>query len=61
MVAGGGLDYIIGEVDEKLGQAALGGGIVSEDRREGRIAEGFGKALSEGLASTGVVAEPAGC
>ena len=61
MVAGSGLDYIIGEVDEKLSQAALGGGIVSENRRECRIAEGFGEALSESLASAGVVAEPARC
>ena len=60
MVAGGGIDYIIREVDAKLGQAALGGGIVSEDRGEGGVTERLGEALPKGLTSTGVVAESAG-
>lgn len=39
--AGAGFDYIIGEVDEELRQATLGGGIVAQNRREGGIAKGL--------------------
>lgn len=33
---------VVREVDEQLGQAALGCGIVAENRREGGVAEGLG-------------------
>jgi hypothetical protein len=36
--AGVGLDDIVGEVNEELSKAAFGGGVVSEDGREGGVA-----------------------
>lgn len=52
-----GLDNIITKVDEELGQATLSSSIVSQDRGESGIAEGFGQALSESLAGSGIVAQ----
>jgi hypothetical protein len=40
-----------------LRQTALGGGVVAEDGREGRVAEGLGETLTEGFAGAGVVGE----
>lgn len=48
---------IIREVDEKLSQAALSGGIVAEYGRERRIAQGFGKALTQRLARPTVITQ----
>lgn len=51
------LDYVVGEVDEQLGEATLGGSIVAKGCGEGGIAEGLGKALTESLTGTGIVAQ----
>ncbi len=56
-VSGPGVDDVVRQVDEKLGEAALGGSVVTEHRREGRVAEGFGETLPEGLAGAGVITE----
>jgi hypothetical protein len=52
-----GVHDVIGEIDEQLCKAALRGGVVAEDRGEGRVAEGLREALAEGFAGAGVVAE----
>ena len=52
-----GFDHVVGKVDQELSQATLGCGIVTQDRGEGRIAKGFGKALTKRLASPGIVTE----
>ncbi len=56
-LADAGLEGVLRQVDEQLGEAALGGGVVAQDGREGLVAEGLGKALSEGFAGAGVVAK----
>lgn len=48
---------VVREVDKELCEAALGCGIVAEDRRESSIAERFGKALTQGFASASVIAQ----
>jgi hypothetical protein len=47
----------VGQIDKKLGKTALGGRIVSQDRRESRIAEWFWEALSQSLSRACVVAQ----
>ena len=56
-LSAGGFDYIIREVYQELGQAALSRGIIAQDRREGGVPEGLGEALAECLARSRVVAE----
>ena len=53
----GGIDDVIGEVDEKLSKAALRRSIVPQDRGEGGITKWLRKALPKGFASAGVVAK----
>lgn len=48
---------VVGEIDKKLSKAALGGGVISKNRREGGIAEGLGKALAKSFAGACVVAQ----
>ncbi len=40
------IDHVIGQVDEELGETSLGGGVVAQHRREGGVAQGFGKTLA---------------
>ena len=40
------IDNAIGEVDQQLGKAALGCGVVAKNRREGGIAEWFWETLA---------------
>lgn len=47
----------VGEVDEELCEAAFCGGVVAENGGEGGVAERLGETLSEGFASTGVIAQ----
>lgn len=47
----------VGQVDEQLGEAALGGGVVAQHRREGVVAQRLGQALPEGFAGAGVIAQ----
>jgi hypothetical protein len=48
---------VVREIDQKLRKAALGGCIVSQNRREGSIAEGLGKALAQSLTGTSIIAQ----
>lgn len=48
---------VVREVDEELGEAALGGGVIAQDRGKGCVSERLWKALSKGLAGTGVVTQ----
>ena len=48
---------LVGQGEQKLGEAAFGGCVVAEDGTEGRVAKGFRETLPQGLASAGVVAE----
>ena len=57
LAASGGFDYIIREVYQELGEAALSCRVVAKHRREGVVSQGLGEALAEGLARTGVIAE----
>jgi len=52
------VDHVVRQVDEQLGEAPLGRGVVAEHRREGGIPERFWQALSEGLSGSGVIAQP---
>ena len=54
------VEHIVGQVDEQLGQASFGCGVVAEDGGEGCVAEGLGEALAKGFARAGIVAEPVG-
>lgn len=56
-LADAGLEGVLRQIDEQLGEAALGGGVVAEDGREGLVAEGLGETLSERFASARVIAE----
>jgi hypothetical protein len=49
--------HVVREVDQKLRKAALGGCVVSQNRREGGIAERFRKALAQSFAGTGIVTQ----
>jgi hypothetical protein len=51
------LDDVIGEINEKLSQAALSSGIIAEDRRERGIAKRLRQALAKSLASASVIAQ----
>lgn len=50
---------IVGEVDEELSKASLGGCIVTENGGKGGIAERFGKALTQGFSGSAIVAQAA--
>jgi hypothetical protein len=49
--------HIVGEIDQELSKASLSGCVVTENRRKGGISQRFGKALSEGLARSGVITQ----
>jgi hypothetical protein len=51
--------YAVGEINEKLGKAALGRGVVAENGGECRVAKGLGETLSESLAGARIVAQTA--
>lgn len=53
----GSLGDIVRQVDQELGQAALCGGVVAEDRGECSVSKWLGQALSECLAGSAVVAQ----
>ena len=48
---------IVGEVDEELRKAALGGCIVTKNRGKGGVPEWFRKTLTQGLPSSAVVTQ----
>lgn len=48
---------IIGKVDQELRETALGGRIVPKNRRKGSIPQGFGEALSQGLACAAIITQ----
>ena len=50
---------IIGQVDEELCQAPLGGCVIAENGGEGGIAEGLRKTLTQSLAGSAVIAQAA--
>ena len=54
-----GLDDVVGEVDEELGETPLGRGIVAQDRGEGGVAERIREALAQSLAGASIVTESA--
>lgn len=52
-----GVDDVIGEVDEKLRQTAFSSRVIAQNRRKCSIAERFGEALAQGLASSGIITQ----
>jgi hypothetical protein len=52
-----GIDNVVGEVDQELSKTALGGRVVSQNRREGGVTERLWQALAERFTSAGVVAQ----
>lgn len=50
---------VIRQIDKQLSEATLCCRIVSENSGKGRIAQGLGKALAEGLSCSGIVTEAA--
>lgn len=48
---------VVGQVDEELSQAALGGCVVAEDRRERGIPKRLGETLPQSLSGPAVVAQ----
>lgn len=52
-----GVDNVVREVDKELSKAALGGGVVAQNRRECCVSEGLGEALAKSFAGSGVVTE----
>jgi hypothetical protein len=57
----GSVRHVVREVDQELGQAALGGCVVSKDGGERGVSKGFGETLSQGLAGSAVVTETTCC
>jgi hypothetical protein len=53
----GSIHDVIGEIDQKLSETTLGGGVVSKNRREGGVAERLWKALSKRLTSASVITQ----
>ena len=53
----GRIHYVVRKIDQELSEAALRSGVVTKDRREGRIPERLWETLAESLASTGIVAQ----
>ena len=51
------LDHVVGQVDEKLGEAALGGSVVAENGRKGCIAERLREALTKSFTGARVVTQ----
>lgn len=58
MVRCAGLNHIVGEVDEQLGEAPFSRSVVAEHVRESGISEGLREALAESLTGSSVVAQP---
>ena len=56
-VVGAGVNDVVGQVDEQLGEATLGCGIVAQDGAEGGVAEGLGETLAQGLTGAGVITQ----
>jgi hypothetical protein len=50
-------NHVIREVDEELGKAAFGSRVISKDRGECGISEGFGEALSQGFPGSSIIAK----
>jgi hypothetical protein len=48
---------VVGKIDKELGQTAFRSSVVSENRRECRIAKRFRKALPKSLTSSCVIAQ----
>lgn len=48
---------VVGEVDEELGKAAFGGGIVPKHGGESGIPEGLGETLTQSLPGSAVVTQ----
>lgn len=53
----GSIRHVVREVDQELGQTALGGCVVAEDGGERGISKGLGQTLSKGLAGSAVVTQ----
>lgn len=53
----GSVGNVVREVDQELGQAALGGSVVAEDGGEGSVSKGLRQALPECLPSSTVIAQ----
>lgn len=55
-MVGARIHHIVRQIDQKLGKAALGSGIIPKNRTEGSVAKGLRQTLSESFPSTGIVA-----
>lgn len=58
--AGGAVRDIVGEVNEKLCEAALGCCVITKNRGESGIPKRFGKTLTQGLSGSAVVTQAEG-
>lgn len=58
--AGSAVGDIVGEVNEKLCEAALSGCVITKNGGESGIPERFGKTLTQGLPGSAVVAQTEG-
>jgi hypothetical protein len=60
MATGSWIGHTVRKINEKLRKATFGCSIITKDRRKCSIAKWFGKALSKGLARTGIIAQSNG-
>ena len=51
------VDDAVREINEQLGEATFGGGIVTKDGRESGVTEWLWKTLAKSLARAGIVTE----
>lgn len=54
----GTVDHVIRKIDQKLGQAAFRGSIITKDRGKGSVSQRLRQALAESLSGTSVVTQP---
>ena len=52
-----GIDHIVREVDQELGEAALSSRIISKDRGECGVPEGLRETLTQSFAGTSIIAQ----
>lgn len=55
--AGSAVRDIVGEVNEKLCEAALGGCVITKNRGESGIPKRLGETLTQGLSGSAIVAQ----
>jgi hypothetical protein len=55
--AGVPIHHVVGEINQELRQAALGSCVITQDRREGRVAQRLGETLAKSFTSTIIIAQ----